>query len=68
MHLNVRDQLVNDVVNKIKTWQKDNYHKSVLHLKEKKEFEDAFKKVRMILHFHRPFLKFLLDVFQSFRL
>ena len=46
MHLNVRDQLVNDVVNKIKTWQKDNYHKSMIHLKEKKEFEDAFKKVR----------------------
>lgn len=45
MHLNVRDALVNDVVNKIKTWQKDNYHKSMMHLKEKKEFEDAFKKV-----------------------
>lgn len=45
MHVNVRDQLVDDVVNKIKTWQKDNYHKSMMHLKEKKEFEDAFKKV-----------------------
>ena len=45
MHLNIRDQLVNDVVNKIKTWQKENYHKSMIHLKEKKEFEDGFKKV-----------------------
>lgn len=56
MHLNVRDELINDVVNKIKSWQKDNYHKSMMHLKEKKEFEDAFKKAQ------KPWSKLLAKV------
>lgn len=45
IHLSVKDKLLNDVVASIKQWQKDSYHKSMMHIKEKKEFEDNFKKV-----------------------
>lgn len=45
MHVNVKERLINEVVGQIKQWQKENYHKSMMQLKEKKEFEDAFKKV-----------------------
>lgn len=45
IHSNVRDELVDKVITQIKQWQKDNYHKTVIHLKEKKEFDDEFKKV-----------------------
>ena len=34
------------VVNSIKNWQKDNYHKQMMQLKEKKEMEDQFKKAQ----------------------
>lgn len=46
LHLNVRDKLLNDVVASIKQWQKDSFHKTMMYLKEKKEFEDNFKKVQ----------------------
>ena len=45
LHLSVRDKLSNDVISSIKQWQKDSYHKTMMTLKEKKEFEDNFKKV-----------------------
>lgn len=45
MHTAIKDNLVDKVCNNIKQWQKDNYHKSMMTLKEKKEFEDSFKKV-----------------------
>ena len=48
MQMNIRERLLGDVVNSVKQWQKDSYHKSMIHLKEKKEFEDSFKKV--IIH------------------
>jgi hypothetical protein len=34
------------VVNSIKNWQKDNYHKQMLQLKEKKDMDDQFKKAQ----------------------
>lgn len=46
MHLRIKDQLLNDVITQIKQWQKDNFHKSMMQLKEKKEMEDSFKKVK----------------------
>ena len=46
LHISVRDKLSGDVVSSIKQWQKDSYHKTMMTLKEKKEFEDNFKKVR----------------------
>lgn len=49
MHLRVKDRLVNEVIAQIKQWQKENYHKSMMTLKERKEMDDAFKKVRISL-------------------
>ncbi|XP_053202292.1 protein kinase C and casein kinase substrate in neurons protein 1-like isoform X2 [Panonychus citri] len=46
IHLQIKDKLVEDVVPQIKQWQKDNYHKSMIQLKEKKDFDDAFKKAQ----------------------
>ncbi|KAH9407329.1 Protein kinase C and casein kinase substrate [Tyrophagus putrescentiae] len=46
LHNNIRDSLLQDVVPKIKNWQKDNFHKTMIQLKEKKEFDDAFKKAQ----------------------
>jgi hypothetical protein len=48
LHISVRDKLANDVVSSIKQWQKDSYHKTMMTLKEKKEFEDNFKKVSRV--------------------
>lgn len=45
MHLRVKDQLLNETITQIKQWQKDNFHKSMMHIKEKKEIDDSFKKV-----------------------
>ena len=46
LHLRMKDNLVNEIVNSIKNWQKDNYQKQMLQLKEKKEMEDQFKKAQ----------------------
>jgi len=46
LHLRVKDNLLNEVVNSIKNWQKDNYHKQMMQLKEKKEMEEQFKKAQ----------------------
>ena len=34
------------MVNSINNWQKDNYHKQMMQLKEKKEMEEQFKKAQ----------------------
>jgi len=46
LHIKVKENLLNEVVNSIKNWQKDNYHKQLMQLKEKKEMEDQFKKAQ----------------------
>ncbi|XP_035218482.1 protein kinase C and casein kinase substrate in neurons protein 2-like isoform X1 [Stegodyphus dumicola] len=56
MHLRIKDQLLNDVVTQIKQWQKDNFHKSMIHIKEKKEMDDNFKKAQ------KPWAKLLARV------
>lgn len=45
LHTLVADNLMNKVYTSIKLWQKENYHKSMMHFKETKELEDGFKKV-----------------------
>lgn len=55
-HLKVKDELNGDVSNLIKTWQKDNYHKTMMHIKERKEMEDLFKKAQ------KPWAKHLTKV------
>lgn len=51
LHLRVKDNLLTEVQPQIKQWQKEAYHKSVMQLKEKKEMDDAFKKVRVVCEF-----------------
>ncbi|XP_034946335.1 protein kinase C and casein kinase substrate in neurons protein 1 isoform X2 [Chelonus insularis] len=46
LHLRVKENLCNDIIQQVKTWQKDTYHKSMMTLKERKEMEDAFKKAQ----------------------
>lgn len=48
LHNRIADQLMNEVHAKIKQWQKENYHKSMMHFKETKELEDGFRKVRRL--------------------
>jgi len=59
LHLKVKDNLLNEVVNSIKNWQKDNYHRQMLQLKEKKDMEDQFKKAQ------KPWAKLLEKVEKS---
>jgi len=46
LHLRVKEDLHLKVIGQLKQWQKDNYHKSMMSLKEKKDMEDQFKKVQ----------------------
>lgn len=56
VHTKVRNNLNEDVNSKIKMWQRDNYHKSMMQLKERKDMEEAFKKAQ------KPWVKFLQKV------
>ncbi|XP_025425096.1 protein kinase C and casein kinase substrate in neurons protein 1 isoform X1 [Sipha flava] len=56
LHVRVKDDLCNDIMQQVKTWQKDNYHKTVLHIKERKEMEESFKKAQ------KPWCKLLTKV------
>ncbi|XP_011495246.1 PREDICTED: protein kinase C and casein kinase substrate in neurons protein 2 isoform X2 [Ceratosolen solmsi marchali] len=56
LHLRVKENLCNDIILQVKTWQKDTYHKSMMTLKERKEMEDAFKKAQ------KPWAKILQKV------
>ncbi|XP_044748475.1 protein kinase C and casein kinase substrate in neurons protein 1 isoform X2 [Coccinella septempunctata] len=56
LHLRIKDNLMNMVVSSIKNWQKDNFHKSMMQLKEKKDMDDAFKKAQ------KPWVKLLQKV------
>lgn len=46
LHLKVKENLCTDVMHQIKVWQKDNYHKTMMQIKERKEMEDQFKKAQ----------------------
>ncbi|XP_016907559.2 protein kinase C and casein kinase substrate in neurons protein 2 isoform X5 [Apis cerana] len=56
LHLRVKENLCNDIIQQVKTWQKETYHKSMMTLKERKEMEDAFKKAQ------KPWVKLLQKV------
>lgn len=45
LHNLVADNLMTKDYPSIKAWQKENYHKSMMHFKETKELEEGFKKV-----------------------
>ncbi len=46
VHLKVKEDLCMDVMQQIKHWQKENYHKTMMQIKERKEMEDLFKKAQ----------------------
>lgn len=46
LHLQIRDKLNDDVIQEIKQWQKDKYHKTMINIKEKKNIDDEFKRVQ----------------------
>ncbi|XP_055613300.1 protein kinase C and casein kinase substrate in neurons protein 1 isoform X2 [Uranotaenia lowii] len=56
VHLKVKENLCTDVIHQIKVWQKDNYHKTMMQIKERKEMEDQFKKAQ------KPWGKYLTKV------
>jgi len=56
VHNKVKNSLNEDIVAKIKQWQRENYHKSMMHIKEKKDMEEAFKKAQ------KPWVKLLQKV------
>ncbi|XP_034334079.2 protein kinase C and casein kinase substrate in neurons protein 1 isoform X5 [Magallana gigas] len=46
LHNLVADNLMTKDYPSIKAWQKENYHKSMMHFKETKELEEGFKKAQ----------------------
>ncbi|GFO33553.1 protein kinase c and casein kinase substrate in neurons protein 1 [Plakobranchus ocellatus] len=46
LHTEMAERLMLEVHMAIKHWQKDNYHKSMMHFKETKDFEDNFRKAQ----------------------
>ncbi|XP_055635190.1 protein kinase C and casein kinase substrate in neurons protein 1 isoform X2 [Toxorhynchites rutilus septentrionalis] len=56
VHLKIKENLCTDVMHQIKGWQKDNYHKTMMQIKERKEMEDQFKKAQ------KPWAKHLAKV------
>ncbi|KAF5308286.1 hypothetical protein FQR65_LT06279 [Abscondita terminalis] len=56
VHSKVKDNLCNEVIPRIKNWQKESYHKTMIYIKERKDMEDAFKKAQ------KPWAKLLQKV------
>ena len=57
LHQDVKNNLVNDDVEKVKNWQKEAYHKQMIGgFKEAKEAEEGFKKAQ------KPWAKKLKEV------
>lgn len=61
LHQDVKNNLVNEDVEKVKNWQKEAYHKQMIGgFKEAKEAEEGFKKAQ------KPWAKKLKEVRQCF--
>ncbi|XP_077994215.1 protein kinase C and casein kinase substrate in neurons protein 2-like isoform X2 [Glandiceps talaboti] len=56
IHLDVKEQLMTDTHQKVKSWQKENYHKKMLSFKETVETDEGFKKAQ------KPWAKLLAKV------
>ncbi|XP_067644542.1 protein kinase C and casein kinase substrate in neurons protein 1 isoform X2 [Eurosta solidaginis] len=56
VHLKIKENLCNDVISQIKSWQKDNYHHTLMQIKQRKDMEDLFKKAQ------KPWAKLLAKV------
>ncbi len=51
VHQTVHDELQNDIIPAIKSWQKTKYVKSMMHIKPTKDFDEEFKRVNELLFF-----------------
>jgi len=56
LHNRVKEDMQMKVNNQLKLWQRENYHKQLLQLKEKKEMDEQFKKAQ------KPWSKLLVKV------
>ncbi|XP_012159851.1 protein kinase C and casein kinase substrate in neurons protein 2 isoform X3 [Ceratitis capitata] len=56
VHMKIKENLCNDVSSQIKSWQKDNYHHTLMQIKQRKDMEDMFKKAQ------KPWAKLLAKV------
>lgn len=45
VHQTVHDELQNDLIPAVKSWQKTKYVKSMMHIKPTKDFDEDFKRV-----------------------
>lgn len=46
LHLKVKDKLMDDVMNDIKQWQKEKFHRSIMQIREKRDIDEEFKRVQ----------------------
>lgn len=46
VHLRMKDKITDEIIGEVKQWQKDNFHRSMMQIKEKKEMDDEFKNVQ----------------------
>ncbi len=53
VHQTVHDELQNDIIPAIKSWQKTKYVKSMMHIKPTKDFDEEFKRVNFLVYFQR---------------
>lgn len=56
VHLKIKENLCCDVSTQIKSWQKENYHHTLMQIKERKDMEELFKKAQ------KPWAKLLAKV------
>mgnify|MGYP006904164214 CR=1 FL=1 len=51
MHQTVHDELQNEIIPAIKSWQKTKYVKSMMSIKPTKDFDEDFKRVSKLFFF-----------------
>lgn len=56
VHMKIKENLLIDVSSQIKAWQKDNYHHTLMQIKERKDMEEMFRKAQ------KPWAKLLAKV------
>lgn len=54
--MKIKENLLIDVSSQIKAWQKDNYHHTLMQIKERKDMEEMFRKAQ------KPWAKLLAKV------
>ena len=53
VHQTVHDELQNEIIPAVKSWQKTKYVKSMMHIKPTKDFDEEFKRVSSLSRNHR---------------